>query len=409
MNLNNFIFQAWPRRLETQDYEKTVQKYLSKVINGDVVCIQQIGSVSAPGISDTDLIVVLKNEINKAQSDRYSMDGMDENERYVMMHNVFVIPEALAKDVKQVIPNIEKSRCRYGQNMFSSQVVCTSETARDSTVANIVDYSMDIMLVLLESIRNKRIYVRPLLCVLYSLKYTLAQYSSLEEGEVEDAGIYIERIVQLRDRIFEMKKEAVVEELLSLVLKAIEVISRVWFRINTMMSDHIQLNLSEVDFAWRTYHNYRTMSVMRDGFTASGVLTDIMGSQDEKHGHAFIRHLPVYGRIIDGNIMFPISKSLYHQYLVYASFEGIISHELRKRMFIKASMKYKVGDSSYTKVLLKRAAFFNGQGEFLLRNGFDYGQLLLYNYFPSRKRLPNRIVEGFIKWHLSHRRFNGMS
>lgn len=101
------------RPLTSDDYEKVIERYLSKCANiRGVSAIYQFGSVAAPGLSDIDLMVVLgdgvrRNEDLQPLSIAHPFWGQEPLIRDCFIHDVFVCPEAVFRDIDWIIPGNE--------------------------------------------------------------------------------------------------------------------------------------------------------------------------------------------------------------------------------------------------------------------------------------------------------------
>ena len=86
-------YRCFPSPCLKQDYDRTVERYIDKVkrIPG-ILGIGRYGNVTAPGISDLDLVVITEPELPRDAGRGISIEGLPEFERNLFMHEPTVMP-----------------------------------------------------------------------------------------------------------------------------------------------------------------------------------------------------------------------------------------------------------------------------------------------------------------------------
>lgn len=90
-------------RVPLSSYKEIIENYIYKVSKlNDVLSIVQIGSFTSPGISDIDMIVVIKDGANFPNWNDISLKNISKNHKDadVIAHDIFVIPEYVAQNAE---------------------------------------------------------------------------------------------------------------------------------------------------------------------------------------------------------------------------------------------------------------------------------------------------------------------
>ncbi len=122
LELKNIIdgrmISNWPEPRIASDYDDVREDYI-KSLDVPVRAIYQVGSVGAPGISDLDLFVVLENDTNASFAD-FSISNLTEKQRYIMMHEPWVINKSIFKKLNKIFPYFDLVQV-YGEPMAPSK------------------------------------------------------------------------------------------------------------------------------------------------------------------------------------------------------------------------------------------------------------------------------------------------
>ena len=90
-----------PISITMSKYEEELEKYIegAKFTSG-LVGIMTMGSVGAPGLSDLDVICVVKDNFNKKYSNKLSVNHLDKN---IFLHGPIIVPESMLEDLQYLI------------------------------------------------------------------------------------------------------------------------------------------------------------------------------------------------------------------------------------------------------------------------------------------------------------------
>ncbi len=119
---SQYVFLNNPRKLEMRDYENVAGEFAETVSKFDLVeSIFQAGSVSVPGISDLDFVVVIRDPAVDTRRLVSTINGLFAKHRYVCMHNAFVISEGILRNFNKYV-KIEQPRLLFGKDIKVREV-----------------------------------------------------------------------------------------------------------------------------------------------------------------------------------------------------------------------------------------------------------------------------------------------
>lgn len=96
MNTTSFKYIEFPERVQLQMYHRVITEVVNALAyNPNVVSVYQIGSVSTPGISDVDMVVVLKDNIEWKSNPLHHLKA---NEKYLFIHYLYGLPQSYFND-----------------------------------------------------------------------------------------------------------------------------------------------------------------------------------------------------------------------------------------------------------------------------------------------------------------------
>lgn len=96
MNTTSFKYIEFPERIQLQMYHRVITEVVNTLAyNPNVVSVYQIGSVSTPGISDVDMVVVLKDNIEWKTNPLHHLKA---NEKYLFIHYLYGLPQSYFND-----------------------------------------------------------------------------------------------------------------------------------------------------------------------------------------------------------------------------------------------------------------------------------------------------------------------
>lgn len=125
-----------PEFIPLSRYEQLLTRYVDIVSQeSSVVQIFSMGSISAPGLSDIDIIVVVDDEPKKIPLLSVSQFGMD---RRLFLHDVFVVNSSLFSNFEQLlVPTNLKLLFTRRQNFASGDI--DNRVSKELVLMQLVD------------------------------------------------------------------------------------------------------------------------------------------------------------------------------------------------------------------------------------------------------------------------------
>lgn len=379
MGMGDLKLLSEPQATDRSEYEAAVGRYVAMAADDDVAAIYQIGSVGAPGISDIDLIVILSDTPSAGRSPaRYSIQRLSAHDRYLFMHDVYILPLHLAHAVHMAL-RVETIACIHGKDVIPPHVGLSVRASRVAAVACIIDGALDIMLFILGALRSGSVHVRQALCVLYSLRYTIALYEECGLPGIGHLHAYLDDVTRLRKDYFALGKGVAGEKIAQLGLIALEVL--------TELFQNVHDDLSEVE-GWRDaparpsvfYHDYKVASFAGRFHKPPSSLRNALRTVDLIGGRDLLWRLPHVGRLLNGNVLFALPTGIHRQLSLYANGEGIVAREVRRKFLWGGRVAPPTNPSPYEQYLADKVDCADAQAAYLYSNGFSSGQLVLYQH-----------------------------
>ncbi|MFQ6071059.1 MAG: hypothetical protein ACE5LC_11130 [Candidatus Aminicenantales bacterium] len=187
-------FSHLPLPLSDSQYSKSIRKVVEYLTGFDEIrAIYQVGSISNPGISDIDLIVVFDDRVTSfTHSYRTIFEPADD---YLFMHTLYGMPARVFERRELLIP-IHECRKLSGRDTESRKELSEDERGALHRV-----YALEYVVLnffnLVSQLFMKEVKVRNLLC---SFKELVADFEQLSERE------YASRINSLSCRISSLRQ-----------------------------------------------------------------------------------------------------------------------------------------------------------------------------------------------------------
>ena len=188
-------------KIDIDKYHDYINRLVKKIFDyPQVSAVYQLGGLTQPGISDIDLIVVTKNDANKYKKIDLSRDSLcqTEEERYMLMHPPFVIPE-------NSINNLESFFYCSDLKLKAGKSYIIESEDKDLIMTSEIYKLISFLVHTYPRFYHKRsISIRSFLTFSYSLKHTyrIMQYFSdgFSSKEIEE---FIKNITALRKNVIE--------------------------------------------------------------------------------------------------------------------------------------------------------------------------------------------------------------
>lgn len=83
------------------DYHQAIEAYIDQVCTiPNVISVNTMGSINAPGLSDIDIIIVVADDFNKSDAIKLSVQGINDN---LFIHGPVIIPNSMTKNLQYII------------------------------------------------------------------------------------------------------------------------------------------------------------------------------------------------------------------------------------------------------------------------------------------------------------------
>jgi hypothetical protein len=227
------------KKLKTKDYEVVIQEVVNFLSKYKIVkSIYQIGGVSAPGISDLDLVIILDDnakEFTKIWHDYMSQQS--ENSKYIFTHYPLLFNKSIVEsgEFLEIYPIFSL------KHIFGEKYAITVKSNEFSDISNFLDLNLKFWAF---EFRSKENSIRQSLLRLHSLKYPIQMYLRILNVDNNKYIEYIDKIVTLRVNCFNMKD--VEEEINILYIEANKIAEEINYNINQYICK--KLENYELDF-----------------------------------------------------------------------------------------------------------------------------------------------------------------
>jgi hypothetical protein len=171
-NLQNFSFTGKPQVFSLKDYVDIRDKYVDQVFKlPGVKSIYQMGSITAPGISDIDLIVVLNDDVEGVENRLYSTKPLGEKGRYIFMHPGAMIVNEATFTALPFLFHTANLHNIAGENI--PQVRLTDKESELATYSILIEASIHLVHKLLKVVISQTVFIRRALLNLTAVNYSI--------------------------------------------------------------------------------------------------------------------------------------------------------------------------------------------------------------------------------------------
>jgi hypothetical protein len=165
---DRLVLTGLPIARTREHYREAIDDAVSELGDSSgVLAVYQIGGVSAPGISDIDIIVVLDDRVpNPPDSGCYCPRRLD---RYLYMHGLFAMPSEVFKRRALLTP-MNSLTLLHGEDI-KEELAVGQDDARILGDVHAIEYLIAALFDLSRQFYYARLKVRALLCSLNALVY----------------------------------------------------------------------------------------------------------------------------------------------------------------------------------------------------------------------------------------------
>lgn len=342
-------------RLTREDYENAKRLLVQHAsARDDIAACWQYGEVSQPGLSDLDVIVVIKDDAKPGVAEHMRKETLPELVRTAMAHaNVIVVPESGAAGIF-VWDNIQVSDMATGKAVIPPTV-----DPRFLRLAMLIDWTFERTYRLLRmrqtGLENRRLS----LGMLKSYGYCTENFKTLAPERNWSRTDQLKREVQeLRNAWVSLSETEQQSRIDSLYAEACDT------AISTLRELHGFIDRCGAYPEW-TEPAGELDFVFPDGMTLR-----------------FVDKLPAQLPSIDGKPVIPVPKRLLHHFAVYLRPDAALSKKLRASFKPSAENLLREGNfqGAYAEFLARRMSYCNGWFDFLKKASFRYG-LFKYGWY----------------------------
>jgi len=347
ISASSLNFTNFPVNIPLREYDNSIEtifKDLSK--RGILHSIYTWGSVTNPGISDLDLLVVLKDNA-KLPLKYKSIYFMGNKSRYIVVHPFMVANKNSAQNARIIYPDTKFKKV-FGEDIKLKAPKKSQLYALRACLLNdiiIRHLPRDFISIL----KSQKINVREILLRLKSMAYSIRLYNLVTGKHIEKSELYEKKIYELRKNWFEIDKKEQENSILKLFKDA--------FRAS--------INIVDSFNSYLEYNKIAEIDKKIDEISYSG----------EKNKTIFIRDWSKSDGLDSGdNIKLPINLAA--QLLCYSSQNGDLSRYIANNLLPK-TLKYQFKNALIAE---KRISILNAQAALAEKMGhlhfpafFDFG------------------------------------
>lgn len=356
----DFSFYGYPIKYTLKDYENILDKIKKKAKKTkEILSIYHFGEVKAPGISDIDLIFVLKK--NCKLPALLKKHYIDEDSKYLIFHPFLIFTENIMENMRYIYPNSNYVKI-YGKEIDIYNL-SQSEQKKIKTYL-IIDtilrhFPVDHLYILL----SKRVNIRMVLLRFNALSHTFRIFNDISGINKQSWRSFSKKADHLRKNWFNLNKDLREYELLNLVKEAVY--------ISTDFLKEVDIFLSK--------NEANIIDINEDEVLFRGTKNRISFVKDwnaEKSMDQLISHFLSYRNFYS---ILPIS--FLKHLCCYSSLNGRLSMYIRKRLNVKCFQ------NNIEPTLRKRIQILNAQVE--------YANELKHSHYPCFFPLGYKTEKGF--------------
>ena len=194
MKSGHYTLIDLPSYVRPEWYEVAVNAVCSALMNhGKVRSVYRIGSVTAPGISDLDMVVVFRDEASTAYN---PLAKLENESKYIFVHPLFGASESHFKEAA-AITHFHNYRLIGGEDIFPQTKIPESDDKilRRQTA---LEFMIKMLFVMMMQKTYRIIKVRAFLLEARALEYDL-EFLGLKNGPLYNL---VQEIIELRKKWF---------------------------------------------------------------------------------------------------------------------------------------------------------------------------------------------------------------
>jgi hypothetical protein len=219
-----------------KEYEEEIGRYAENLKqNESVVSVYRAGSIKYPGLSDIDIVIVLKDECTFPFAE-YSV-LTTEKRKYLFLHEPFVVPESLASSMAVLYP-LQNAQCIWGKRFAFRK-----PTREEQLHFFIQEYVKGYMFWAARKIRSGVIDSRSIFPELHAVCYSLRVFHSVtgfsSPAFQKRERAFIRDITELRERFFRLLPEESRRRIIDLLYRSKELNDFMYAALDRYLEQHV--------------------------------------------------------------------------------------------------------------------------------------------------------------------------
>lgn len=360
-------FYAHPVKYELKDYERVLDKIRNKAKKTrEILSVYTFGHVSVPGISDIDLIFVLKK--GSKLPGFLKKNYIDRDSNYMVFHPFFIITENIMKNMRYIYPNSNFVRI-YGKEIGiinpSKDELKKIKTYLTTDVI-LRHFPVDYLYILL----SKSLNVRMILVRLNALGHSFKIFNDISGIKKQSWNNFSKRVDNIRKKWFSLDENSREEKIFDLLKEAVCISMDFVEEFDSFLSNdksnfiHAKAaifkgNKNRISFV-KNWNKEKALSRM---------------------ANHFLKHKNFYSIL---------PTTFLKQLCCYSSAEGRLSQYIRKRLDIECLQR------NMNPVIKKRIQILNEQVEYANKLRHSHYPCFFPLGYKTEKGLKNKLILAFI-------------
>lgn len=342
-----------PQYIHEDIYQTYIEKYIqnAKQVKG-VIAIYQMGSISTPGISDIDIIVVVDGKFNPYEYQKLSAKGLfreDKIANYLFIHDVVVIDVKSFENI-EYIAYYSNLKLLYGEEIYINKV--SEETKKILGFAISVDFLISRLHQFKYLVRKNIFPIRGNIVRASSLKHTATLIGEL--GLKFDTNI-LEKTKEIRNTWFETKDEGSV---IKYFHESINFFNSAAFNFNRYFENEILIyNEKNYNKKLKILNDFNRITI----FSSPSKIEDTNNHSVEDNHYMLLNELEQ-----DGTILLYPDKLFFH-YSTYSKFNNNDVSNKINYLLLNNDINFGVHEF-YEEVMMKRCEAISYSIKFIKEN-----------------------------------------
>ena len=192
-----FCFFNFPQYVALKEYHAAISRMVQKLSRfPGVVSIFQIGSISTPGISDIDLLIVFED---KVKCDLNPLESLRKSERYFFTHELYGVSVSSFLNA-QMYTFFHNYKLLWGQDLLSiNSCILSGDAISDLKIQTALEYLIKMLINMTIKYNYKIFNIRSLMLHVKALVYDL-EFLNVTSGPLYDL---VYKMVEWRTTWFE--------------------------------------------------------------------------------------------------------------------------------------------------------------------------------------------------------------